>query len=98
MNKIAFVFLTSLLTASCSPIYVAERGWSTCSDPKTCAPDENFHRDITACVSAFDPGHLDEVDSKEGYRISGWFIDGDRVEPVVSCMRKKHWWVMGPAL
>ena len=49
-----------------------------------------FQAAVAACVKAYDPDRLTELDIPGGYRLSGWFLSGRRSE-VAACLRLNGW-------
>ncbi|MDE1148386.1 MAG: hypothetical protein PW843_17505 [Azospirillaceae bacterium] len=50
-----------------------------------------FPQLLRACVAANDPGRLADLDAGKEYPTSGWFIDNDRHDAVLRCMRAQRW-------
>jgi hypothetical protein len=87
----------------CLSIYSPPWGWAVAIDQTKCpsradtekaaaqAFDKRFRLELTACVAAFDPTHLYEMDTGGVYQISGWFVSAARTALVQGCMTRKGW-------
>ena len=100
---IAGVLLLPLMLAGCSDIYTPEKRWSQgyeLTQPSDQAKVATASRidtgpalrsDLHACVAAFDPQHVSDLDNGGDYKMSGWFVLPSRTAPVKDCMAKKGW-------
>lgn len=53
--------------------------------------NKHFRESLRGCVAAYDPGHSDDLGDDGDYAVSGWFVDKERVRPVLVCMEGKGW-------
>lgn len=109
-NAIRLGWLAAL--AACLPltgcVYTAERYWVRESTPNHLGPRVPlqeimekrgpFFEALRACVIAHDPERLPELEAGRGYPTSGWFMESERHDAVLSCMRNQGWATMPATL
>jgi len=91
--QIGLVATYGLLTASCA--YTFERQWTRAhlaGAPEL--PVTDFSRSLRSCVATYDPDRLRDLDEGREYLTSGWFVDFDRMLPVIQCMKEHGWTAM----